>query len=318
MKVLITGCAGFIGSHITEHFLEQNYSVVGIDNFDAFYSKDQKLKNLSAAKQNKSFQFFETDIFDKDTFTKLPTDIDFVIHLAAKAGVRPSIASPQDYIDTNITGTLNILEWMRHNHISKMVFGSSSSIYGNNKKVPFSENDAVDEPISPYAFTKKSAELLNYTYHHLYNTSILNLRFFTVFGPRQRPDLAIRKFTDNILNNKPVHIYGDGSTARDYTYVKDICTGIFGAFDYINSNKNIYDTINIGNSNPVKLLHLVNTIYEVLGKKPDLIFEPMQPGDVDITYADISKAKKLLNYSPSTILQDGISNFVEWYKESVK
>jgi UDP-glucuronate 4-epimerase len=318
MKVLVTGCAGFIGSHITELFLEQNYFVVGIDNFDAFYSKDQKLKNLSVAGQNKNFQFFEADISDKDTFTKLPADIDFVIHLAAKAGVRPSIDSPQDYIDTNVTGTLNILEWMRQSHVNKMIFGSSSSIYGNNKKVPFSESDAVDEPISPYAFTKKSAELLNYTYHHLYNISILNLRFFTVFGPRQRPDLAIRKFTDNILHNKPVHIFGDGSTARDYTFVKDICTGIFGAFNYVNINKNIYDTINIGNSSPVKLLHLVNTIYEVLDKKPDLVFEPMQPGDVDITYADISKAKKLLNYNPSTTLQDGISNFVEWYKESVK
>jgi UDP-glucuronate 4-epimerase len=318
MKVLVTGCAGFIGSHITELLLEQGHSVIGIDNFDAFYNKEQKLKNLSVANQNKYFQFLEADIVDKNIFSKLPTDIDFVIHLAAKAGVRPSIASPQDYIDTNISGTFNILDWMKQHNITKMIFGSSSSIYGNNKKVPFSESDAVDEPISPYAFTKKSAELLNYTYHHLYNISILNLRFFTVFGPRQRPDLAIRKFTDNILNNKPVHIYGDGSTARDYTYVKDICTGIFGAFDYINSKKNVYDTINIGNSNPVKLLHLVNTIYEVLGKKPNLVFEPMQPGDVDITYADISKAKKILNYNPSTKLQEGISNFVEWYKEYVK
>ena len=317
MKVLVTGCAGFIGSHITELLLEHGNAVIGIDNFDAFYSKDQKLKNLSVANKNKNFEFIEADIVDAKTFSKL-NGIDFVIHLAAKAGVRPSILKPQDYIDTNLTGTLNILEWMRQNHIGKMIFGSSSSIYGNNKKVPFSENDFVDEPISPYAFTKKSAELLNYTYHHLYNISIVNLRFFTVYGPRQRPDLAIRKFVDNILHSKPVHLYGDGSTARDYTYVSDICNGILSTFNYINSNKPVYNTINIGNSSPVKLLELVNTIYGVLNKKPDLVFEPMQPGDVDITYADINKAKKLLNYAPSTSLKDGISKFVDWYKESIK
>jgi|SRR6185312_10901488 len=317
MKILITGCAGFIGSHLSELFLAQGHSIIGIDNFDPFYNKEQKLKNLAVSYTNKNFVFHQIDICNATELALLPGDIEFVIHIAAKAGVRPSIEAPVDYLNTNVNGTLNILEWMRKNNIRKMLFASSSSVYGNNKKIPFAESDSVDEPISPYAFSKKACELLNHTYHHLYKMSILNLRFFTVYGPRQRPDLAIRKFVSNIIENKPITLFGDGSTARDYTFVKDTIGGIYKAFTYLNEHENVYDIINLGNSKPIKLIELVNCIYEVLGKKPNLIYEPMQPGDVDITFADISKAKKLLNYSPATSLHEGITSFVNWYKESV-
>ncbi len=319
MKVLITGCAGFIGSHVSEYFLSQGHEVVGIDNFDTFYNIEQKKQNLSTSLKNKNFTFLEIDITNKEALNRLPEGITAVIHLAAKAGVRPSIIDPEAYSFTNINGTLHILEWMKANKISKLVFGSSSSVYGNNKKVPFTETDAVDFPISPYAFTKKAAELLNHTYHHLHGFDIINLRFFTVFGPRQRPDLAIRKFVDLISNDKPIQLFGDGSTARDYTYINDIRNGIYSAFNYVTSNKNVFEIINLGNNSPVKLNELVNCIAETLNKKPVITHEPMQPGDVDITFANIEKAKKLLNYSPSTTLQEGITNFVNWYKtEAIK
>jgi len=316
MKVLITGCAGFIGSHLTELFLNNGHLVIGVDNFDPFYNKEQKLKNLAASYKHRNFTFHQLDICNEPELALLPSDIEFVIHLAAKTGVRPSISAPQEYLETNVKGTLNILEWMKKNNKKKLVFGSSSSIYGNNKKAPFSETDAVDEPISPYAFSKKSCELLNYTYYHLYRMSILNLRFFTVFGPRQRPDLAIRKFVSGILKDEPIHLYGDGSSARDYTFVMDTISGVYSAFNYVNEHESVYDIINLGNSKPIKLLELVQCIYEVLGKKPNLVFEPMQPGDVDITFADISKAKKMLGYNPSTSLKEGVTAFVNWYKES--
>ncbi len=312
MKVLITGCAGFIGSHVSEYFLSQGHEVVGIDNFDPFYSKDKKKQNLAIALSSKKFTFIELDIVNTEAFAELPSCIDVVIHLAAKAGVRPSIMDPQAYTDTNIKGTLNILEWMKQNKISKMVFGSSSSVYGNNKKVPFAEDDIVDFPISPYAFTKKACELLNHTYHHLYGFDIINLRFFTVYGPRQRPDLAIRKFVELISTDKPVRLFGDGTTARDYTFIDDIRNGIYSSFNYVSSRKNVFEIINLGNSSPVKLNELINCISEALNKKPVIKYEPMQPGDVDITFANIKKAEKILNYSPATSLQEGIVKFINW------
>ena len=266
-RILLTGAAGFIGSHVAEYFIGKGFSVYGIDNFDDFYPRAIKEHNLKNMLSYPGFTFTEGDITDKATLAKLPDNIDSVIHLAAKAGVRPSIQNPSAYIQNNITGTWNILEWMKHRKISKMVFASSSSVYGNNPKTPFSESDNVDNPISPYAFTKKSCELMNYTYHHLYNMDILNLRFFTVYGERQRPDLAIYKFIDATLEDKSITLYGDGSTARDYTYVKDIVTGVASAFDYVQAGKNIYDIINLGNNKPVKLMELVDMIYEITGKK---------------------------------------------------
>lgn len=319
MKVLITGSAGFIGSHVSEYFLEQGHQVIGIDNFDPFYSIGQKKKNLFVAQQNKNYTFIECDITDAEALNKLPQGIDAVVHLAAKAGVRPSIENPQAYTHTNIKGTLTLLEWMKQRNIRKLVFASSSSVYGNNKKIPFSETDNVDFPISPYAFTKKACELMNHTYHHLYGFDIMNLRFFTVYGPRQRPDLAIRKFVELISAGKPIQMFGDGSTARDYTFINDTRDGIYKAFEYVTGNKNVFETVNLGNNSPVKLIELINCIGETLGKKPIIEQQPMQPGDVDITYADINKAKKLLGYNPSTTLQQGIAAFVNWHKsESVK
>jgi UDP-glucuronate 4-epimerase len=313
-KILITGAAGFIGSHVAEHFLSKGFSVYGIDNFDDFYGRAIKERNLKNILSSPGFHFTEGDITDKATLAKLTDGIDTVIHLAAKAGVRPSIENPEAYIKHNITGTHNILEWMKQRHISKMIFASSSSVYGNNPKTPFSERDNVDNPISPYAFTKKSCELMNYTYHHLYQMDIVNLRFFTVYGERQRPDLAIYKFIDAALEDKPITLYGDGSTARDYTYVKDIVSGVASAFDYAQKGKNIYEIINLGNNKPVKLLELVDMIYEITEKKKNVVHIEKQAGDVEYTCADISKAHKLLGYSPSTSMKDGLMKFAEWYK----
>jgi len=313
-KILITGTAGFIGSHVTEHFLNNGYFVYGIDNFDSFYSRSIKERNLSSIISHPQFNFVEGDLTDARVLAKLPQGITSVIHLAAKAGVRPSIQNPSVYIQHNIIGTWNILEWMKDRKISKMVFASSSSVYGNNPKIPFSENDSVDNPISPYAFTKKSCELMNYTYHQLYNMDIINLRFFTVFGERQRPDLAIYKFIYAVLDDKPITLYGKGDTARDYTYIKDIVSGVVSAFDYALSHENVYDIINIGNNKPVKLMELVDMIYEITGKKKNIVSIEKQPGDVEYTCADISKAQKMLHYNPSTSMKEGLIKFVEWYK----
>lgn len=315
MKVIITGCAGFIGSNAAEVFLEKGHSVFGVDNFDSsLYSRELKEKNIENMRANSRFHFIEGDILDKKLYEKLPTDADCVIHLAAKAGVRPSILNPSVYAETNITGTLNILEWMKETGIKKMVFASSSSIYGNSAKIPFSENDNTDKPISPYAATKKACELLNHTYHHLYKIDFVNLRFFTVFGPRQRPDLAIRKFIDLISADKPVVLFGNGESARDYTYIDDITNGIYQAFQYVMSGSNIFEIINLGNNSPVKLVDMVNSIYAIMGKTPNIKHEPMQPGDVEITYADIEKAKRLLKYNPSTEFNTGLREYIKWRK----
>lgn len=315
MKVIITGCAGFIGSSATEVFLKNGHSVTGVDNFDnSLYPGNLKEKNMEVALSKAAFHFIEGDITDKKLYSKLPSDAGCIIHFAAKAGVRPSIQNPSAYAETNIGGTTNILEWMKEIHLKKMVFASSSSIYGNANKIPFSEDDRTDKPISPYAATKKACELINYTYHHLYKMDIVNLRFFTVFGPRQRPDLAIRKFIDLINNDKPVVLFGDGGSARDYTFIDDITDGIYKAFQYTVSGSNIYEIINLGNNSPVKLIDMVSCIYEILGKTPNIKYEAMQPGDVDITYANIEKAKRLLQYNPSTEFKTGIKEYVKWWR----
>lgn len=315
-KVLVTGCAGFIGSHTCEKLVAMGYKVVGIDNFDDFYPRSMKEDNIANLLTSGNLDFLEGNICNPEDLNKLASDVDLVIHLAAKAGVRPSTSDPDAFVETNINGTRQLLKWMHKNNIRKFVFGSSSSVYGNNKKVPFSETDNVDFPISPYAFTKKSCELLNYTYHHLCDIDVVNLRFFTVYGPRQRPDLAIRKFIRLIKADEPLPVFGDGSTSRDYTYVEDIVEGIIGAMNYVNEGTKVYETFNIGNNTPVKLSELLALLYEIFNKKPNLNYLPMQDGDVNKTYADISKAKNLLGYAPTTTFKEGLEKFCAWLEQN--
>jgi UDP-glucuronate 4-epimerase len=310
-SILVTGAAGFIGSHVSELLLKQSYNVIGIDNFDPFYDRSIKEQNLSILNPYPNFNFIELDLRNNSAFKDIPT-VEGVIHLAAKAGVIPSIKDPQGYIDTNITGTLNLLNWIKDRGTKKFVFASSSSIYGNHPSIPYREDLVVDHPISPYAFTKKSCELLNYNYFHLYNIDVLNLRLFTVYGPRQRPDLAIHKFFRLVKEGKEIPVYGDGSTARDYTFVADTAAGILLAMTYLFNHTKVYETINLGNNSPVKLLDLINAIGDAAGVKPKLNFLPMQPGDVDITYADITKASSMLDYRPGTSLKEGLQKFHEW------
>ena len=313
-KIVITGCAGFIGSHLTERLLKLNHQVIGIDNFDPYYDIKIKEDNISGFLNHAAFQFSETDITDKEKLRKaIPNGADLVVHLAAKAGVRPSIEDPDAYINVNIKGTQHILDIMVEKGIKKMAFASSSSVYGNTKVTPFVETMDVSNPISPYAATKKACELINHTYHHLHHLDIMNLRFFTVFGPRQRPDLAIHKFTRLIYEDKPITMFGDGSAARDFTYIDDTVSGICGAIDYLFTHNSVFETINLGNNRPVLLRDLISTIYNETGKNQNINQLPMQPGDVDITYADIRKAQKLLGYQPQFNFKEGIKNFVEWY-----
>lgn len=319
MKVLITGAAGFIGSHLTDTLLAAGHEVYGVDNFDDFYSKDIKLGNIAEAGKNPDFHFLELDIRNQKDFNALGNQhFDVVYHLAAKAGVRPSIEAPEKYIETNITGTLHVLEYMRASKSTKLAFASSSSVYGNCTIIPFSEDNPVDEPISPYAFTKKSCELLNFNYHHLYNIDVINLRFFTVFGPRQRPDLAIHKFLNKIKNDQPIEVFGDGSTSRDYTFIEDIISGVVRAGEYLMKNDKVYETVNLGNHTPVKLSELITKYRNILGFDFKTVNKGMQEGDVDITYANIDKAHKLLGYQPTTSFDDGLKKFVDWHNNKQK
>jgi len=312
-QILVTGCAGFIGSHLTERLLAEGYRVVGVDNFDPFYDRSIKERNLANALAHPGFLFIEADIRTTDWLGQLDA-VDAVIHIAAKAGVRPSIEQPAEYISTNITGTHNLLNWMHTKGVQKLVFASSSSVYGNNEKIPFSEADAVEQPISPYAFTKRSGELLTYSYHHLYGMSVINLRFFTVFGERQRPDLAIHKFVKMMDRNEPIPMFGQGDTSRDYTYVSDTVDGIVAALRYADEHPNAYEIINLGNHSPVTLQTLVSTLYRLMDKTPNVQHLPKQPGDVERTYADVSRAAALLGYAPKVSLEEGLSRFVNWYK----
>lgn len=314
MKLLITGCAGFIGSHLCEQLLKTEDSIIGIDNFDDFYPKYIKEDNLKDFISHPNFTFNQIDIRHKENLNTLDADIDCVVHIAAKAGVRSSIENPIRYIDTNISGTENILEFMKSSNIKKLIFASSSSVYGNHKEIPFREDMDVNEPISPYAFTKKSCELLNHTYHHLYGIDIINLRFFTVFGPRQRPDLAINKFARLISKGGEIPMYGDGSSFRDYTYIDDTIKGIINSIDYINSKDKVFETINLGNNHPIMLKDMIHAIAEELGKPAKIKEYPMQPGDVNKTLADTEKAERLLAYKPQTTFRKGIQKFIKWAK----
>jgi UDP-glucuronate 4-epimerase len=312
MKALITGAAGFIGSHLCERLLAEGWIIVGIDNFNDFYDPQIKRNNICDCLKDENFQLIEADIRDSQAMEKaIGEDVQIIVHLAAMAGVRPSIAQPLLYADVNINGTMVLLELAKKHKVNKFIFGSSSSVYGNNEKVPFSEDDNVDFPISPYAATKKAGELVCHTYHHLYSMSITCLRFFTVYGPRQRPDLAIHKFVKLIEQDKPIPIYGDGSMMRDFTYIDDILNGIVAAMSKCNGF-NIY---NLGESQPITVNDLIREIENALGKKAVRQYQPPQPGDVERTYADITKSAKELGYDPKTPIQAGLANFVAWLRK---
>ncbi len=309
--VLITGAAGFIGSHLCERLLNEGLSVVGVDNFDDFYDPQIKRDNISNCLKNKNFQLIEADIRDKTAMEKALGDVEIIVHLAAKAGVRPSIAEPLLYSDVNINGTMVLLEAANKHKVGKFIFASSSSVYGNNEKVPFSEDDNVDFPISPYAATKKACELICHTYHHLYGIDLTCLRFFTVYGPRQRPDLAIHKFSKLIEQEKSIPVYGDGSMMRDFTYIDDIIDGIIAAMNKC-EGFNIY---NLGESQPITVNDLISAIEKALGKTAIREYLPLQPGDVNRTFADITKAVKELGYNPSTPIPDGLAKFTAWLRQ---
>ncbi len=313
MKVFVTGAAGFIGSHLCERFVTQGIHVVGLDNFDSFYDPEVKRQNLSGLMHTPLFDLAEADIRDEHVLHRIMADpIDVVVHLAAKAGVRPSIEDPLGYQDVNIRGTMEVLESARRFGVRKVIFASSSSVYGNNPKVPFSETDNVDNPISPYAATKKAGELLCYTYSHLYDMSITCLRFFTVYGPRQRPDLAIHKFARLIEQGQPIPVFGDGSMRRDFTYIDDILDGVVAAMERCEG----YEIYNLGESRPVRVDELIAKLEQALGKPAIIERLPMQPGDVNQTYADIDKARRELGYDPKTTLEEGLKAFVEWLRNS--
>lgn len=313
MKFLITGSAGFIGSHLSERLLERGHEIVGLDNFNDYYSPRIKRRNIEPALNKPGFALVEMDILDFEGLQRLFTGqkFDAVVHLAARAGVRPSIAQPLLYEKVNLEGTLNLLELTRRHGVEKFIFASSSSVYGENSKVPFAEEDRVDYPISPYAATKKAGEEICFTYHHLYGLKITCLRFFTVYGPRQRPDMAISKFTKLIDAGEKVPMYGEGTSRRDYTYITDIVDGIEKSIAACRA----YHIYNLGESRTITLRALIGLIQEQLGKKAVIEQLPVQPGDVPITYADISRARREIGYDPQVDIAEGVRRFVEWHKE---
>jgi UDP-glucuronate 4-epimerase len=315
--ILVTGGSGFIGSHLIDKLLSLGYNVINIDNFNDFYDLKIKENNIKGHfEYNNQYRLIREDI-TKMSFLKhflKNEQIYAIIQLAARAGVRPSIENPYQYQVDNVIGTQNILDLAKEKGIKNLVLASSSSVYGNNPKTPFSETDNVDSPISPYAATKKANELQGYTYHHLFGMNIIMLRFFTVYGPRQRPDLAIHKFARLMLEGKPIPFFGDGSTSRDYTYIDDIVQGIILSLNYNENHKNVYEIINLGNNKPVTLKDMVKTIEVNLNLEAKLDKQPMQQGDVNITYADIQKAQKLLGYRVSTTFPEGIKKFIPWVK----
>ncbi len=314
----ITGGAGFIGSSLTERLLKEGNKVVAIDNFCDFYNPKIKENNILKFGSNENYRIYRNDIRDGQAIKKIfdENKIDIVMHLAAMAGVRPSIENPVLYQEVNCLGTQNILEEMKNHKIQNLVMASSSSVYGNCKEVPFRENMVVDYAISPYAATKKANEVMTHVYHKLFDMNVMMLRFFTVYGPKQRPDLAINKFTRLMLEGKEIPMFGDGTTSRDYTYIDDIVEGIVKSCNYALENKNVYEILNIGNSSPTSLKEMIETIAKVLKIDPKIKQLPMQPGDVDRTFADITKAKELIGYEPKTTFEEGIEKFIDWYKEN--
>lgn len=310
--VLITGAAGFIGSQLADALLARGDTIVALDNFNDYYDPAIKRANIAAAQANPRYALHEFDIGDCDAVFELfrATHPDVVVHLAARAGVRPSIEHPRRYYDVNIRASENILDAMRETKPSHLVFASSSSVYGGNTKVPFSESDPVDTPISIYAATKRMNELQAHVHHKLYGLRVSMMRFFTVYGPRQRPDMAIHKFTELMLAGKPIPMFGDGTTRRDYTYIDDIVHGLIQTVD----RPFDYEIFNLGEHHTTSLRELINLLAEVLGISPIIEQHPLQPGDVEITYADISKAKALLDYHPTTPMREGLTQYAQWRK----
>jgi UDP-glucuronate 4-epimerase len=311
MTILVTGGAGFIGSHLVERLLTERHRVICLDNFDPFYDPALKHRNLAQALRDSRFRLVEGDLRDEGLIGKLFQEekIEIVAHLAARAGVRPSVQDPALYADVNIRGTIHLLEACRKNGVGRFVFASSSSVYGNNSRVPFSEEDPVNSPISPYAATKKAGELLCHTYHHLYGLEVACLRYFTVYGPRQRPEMAIHHFARSIHEGRKISIFGDGNSLRDYTYIDDAIEGTLGAL----SREHGYEIYNIGESQTIRLSQLIQALEEQIGKKALVEHLPEQPGDVKHTYADIRKAREHLGYNPKTDIREGLSRFVRWY-----
>ena len=316
MKVVLTGGAGFIGSHVAEGMLRRGAELHIVDSLNDFYPPKRKRANLAEIRRVGEYAVYETDICDsaglREIFQRVRPDV--CVHLAARAGVRPSIDQPAMYERVNIGGTVNLLECSREFQVKKFIFGSSSSVYGESGNVPFSEAEVQSRPISPYAATKLAGEQMCYAYAHLHGLTAICLRFFTVFGPRQRPDLAIHKFTALMEAGKPIPVFGDGSTGRDYTYVGDIVAGVLAALDYEPAGNPAFDILNLGNSHPVPLSELIEALEAATGKKAVRNQQPPQPGDVSLTWADISKAGRLLGYAPRTSLAVGLGNFVEWYR----
>jgi len=311
---LVTGGAGFIGSHLVDRLLSTDATRVAVvDDFNDFYNPSVKRENVSDHLKDPRYSLHELDIRDRAALEQVfkQTNFDCIVHLAARAGVRPSLSEPQLYTETNINGTLNLLELARNYNVEQFVFGSSSSVYGINAHVPFSEGDPIRQPISPYAATKAAGELLCHTYSHLYGLRCVCLRFFTVYGPRQRPDLAIHKFARLISEHKPIPVFGDGTTRRDYTYIDDIIDGVIAATQY---NRTNYDIFNLGESRTVELNELISLLEKELDMPATIDRQPPQPGDVPQTYADISKARALLNYNPKTQIEEGLHRFVDWFR----
>lgn len=315
-NVLVTGGAGFIGSHLVDRLLaEGDWKITIVDDFNDFYAPAVKRANVTRHLTDASYKLVEADIRDVSALERVFDEGEFshIVHLAARAGVRPSLSEPRLYFETNVTGTLNLLELARDFGVKQFVFGSSSSVYGINGKVPFAEDDRIHQPISPYAATKAAGELLCHTYSHLHDIRTVCLRFFTVYGARQRPDLAIHKFTHQIAEGRPIQMFGDGTTRRDYTYVDDIIQGVRASMDYDGA---MHEVFNLGESQTIELKELIALIEQAVGQKAIIERQPVQPGDVPITFADISKAKELLDYHPTTKIADGIPKFVEWFKSA--
>ena len=315
MATLVTGGAGFIGSTVVDSLLDRDVEVHVFDDFNDFYNPQIKRRNIAIHEGKSSFHLHEADLLDRPRLEALFEEhkFDRVIHLAARAGVRPSVQDPLLYQRVNVEGTLHLLELARHHTVERFIFASSSSVYGNNESVPFSEDDRVDRPISPYAATKLAGESLCHTFHHLYGTPIVCLRFFTAYGPRQRPEMAIHAFTDRIEHGRSVPIFGDGSSARDYTFIQDVVSGVLAAYD---SNLG-FEIINLGSTHPIRLLDLVSLLEKTLDRPARIEHHPMQAGDVRATCADLTRAQELLGYEPRTTLEEGIESFVNWYRSLI-